>query len=76
MDLKSAGLFNDGKQHYENDGLISLWRSIDTNITVSDAAENLPLNRSCITPQERRRFLLPKLTEQQRKKRGCAYLSQ
>jgi WD40 repeat protein len=74
MDLKSAGLFNDGKQHYENNGMVSIWRSIDTNISVVDAAKSLPLNRSCLTPQERRRFLLPKLTEQQRKERGCAQM--
>ena len=39
------------------------------------AINSLPINRSCLTPAERRAFFLPALSAQQWQDRGCAHFS-
>jgi len=39
------------------------------------AINSLPINRSCLTPAERRAFFLPALSAQQWQDRGCAHFT-
>ena len=59
-----------------DDGTTSLWLAPpDSNDILANPFKYLPNNRTCLTPQERERFSLPPLTDQQWIERRCEHFT-
>lgn len=55
-----------------SDSTFNIRNILNTQITIKDAQAKLPLNRKCLTPDERVQFNLPELSKQQWAERGCS----
>ena len=70
--MTSFNVSPDGKSLVttSEDGTVMIFPILTTDI-ISYAVNQLPINRTCLTPKEREQFFLSELTDEQWIKRGC-----
>ena len=50
-----------------------VYRLLETSLTLDSVIDQLPINRTCLTPKEREEFFLVALTAEQWIERGCPH---